>query len=271
MNVGGAHSFPTIVALGSSFAAGPGISPVVNRAAGRSGENSAHLVSRKLGGRLIDATVSGATTATILHDGQRVGRHRFLPQIESVRPDTDLVLLTAGGNDLQYVGSLAARARANGLIRRPLTRSLGRRALRRSPLTQPSDEQVQLAIAGLERIVMECSRRAPRARIILVDYLPVFDDDSTSGPVLPLTESEIRHFRAVAAQLSSLFVVAAKSTGADLVPASAYESGHGAGSAQPYVLGVETRKGDGMPFHPTRAGMRAAADEVLALLGRRSV
>ncbi|MFP3415980.1 hypothetical protein SB773_31555, partial [Bacillus sp. SIMBA_074] len=91
---------------------------------------------------LIDATVSGATTGTILHGGQRVGRRRFLPQIGSVRPDTDLVLLTAGGNDLQYVGSLAARARANGLIRRPLTRSLGRRALRRSPLIQPSDEQV---------------------------------------------------------------------------------------------------------------------------------
>ncbi len=93
-----------MVALGSSFAAGPGIEPVVDRAAGRSGRNYAHLVATRLGASLVDATVSGATTETVLRARQRVGLRTFPPQIELVTADADLVTVTAGGNDLGYLG-----------------------------------------------------------------------------------------------------------------------------------------------------------------------
>src|SRR6202012_4410884 len=53
------------VAMGSSFAAGPGIPHRVEgspRSAGRSTGNYAHLVARRLGLDLVDVTFSGATT-----------------------------------------------------------------------------------------------------------------------------------------------------------------------------------------------------------------
>src|ERR1700712_3761348 len=83
-----------MVALGSSFAAGPYLDPVVDRAAMRSGRNYAHLVAATLDADLVDATVSGATTATILQERQRVALRVFAPQIESVHAETDLVTVT---------------------------------------------------------------------------------------------------------------------------------------------------------------------------------
>ena len=57
------------VAMGSSFAAGPGIGQRVAgspRSAGRSTGNYAHQVARRLGLGLDDVTFSGATTQDIL-------------------------------------------------------------------------------------------------------------------------------------------------------------------------------------------------------------
>ncbi|WP_041289427.1 hypothetical protein [Kribbella flavida] len=58
------------VALGSSFAAGPGIAPEIDKAAGRSQRNYAHLVAERLELDLIDVTYSGATTAHLLSERQ---------------------------------------------------------------------------------------------------------------------------------------------------------------------------------------------------------
>jgi hypothetical protein len=49
----------TYVALGSSFAAGPGIAPVVQKAALRSGRNYPHQVAERLSLRLVDVTCTG--------------------------------------------------------------------------------------------------------------------------------------------------------------------------------------------------------------------
>ncbi|MDT7700403.1 MAG: hypothetical protein QOJ30_2728, partial [Pseudonocardiales bacterium] len=63
------------VAMGSSFAAGPGITPVLDRSALRSGRNYAHRIAETLELDLVDVTYSGATTATILTT-PRTSAHR---------------------------------------------------------------------------------------------------------------------------------------------------------------------------------------------------
>ena len=50
-------AYAQMVALGSSFAAGPGVEPVLDRSAMRSGRNYAHLVADALGAVLVDATL----------------------------------------------------------------------------------------------------------------------------------------------------------------------------------------------------------------------
>jgi hypothetical protein len=81
--------------MGSSFAAGPGISPrtaASPRRAGRSSGNYAHLVARPLGLDLHDVTYSGATTGDIL----RPSTAGQPAQLNAVTPDTRLVTITAG-------------------------------------------------------------------------------------------------------------------------------------------------------------------------------
>lgn len=260
------RKYSTVVSLGSSFAAGPGIAPIANRSAGRSRQNAAQIVSRILGAELIDASVSGATTATILSRSQRAGVRRFAPQVEKISPHADLVLLTAGGNDLDYIGALHARAQWNARASRraPLLRAPTR--MQPPPRRPLADLPIDVATDGLTRIVREARARAPRSRVILVDYLPVIDEFAAPGRILPLSETEIQYFRGVGTRLSAAFSTAAARTDVDLVPASAYAPGHGADSPLPYTRGLERRNGDGAPFHPTSAGMRAVAEEILRLL-----
>ena len=94
----------TIAALGSSFAAGPTLEPVDDIQAMRSTRNYPHLLANALGAHLVDLTVSGATTANILHTPQQTMTGReFAPQLNGVPFDADLVTITAGGNDIQFI------------------------------------------------------------------------------------------------------------------------------------------------------------------------
>src|ERR1700749_3285267 len=93
------------VAMGSSFAAGPGISPRAAgspRRAGRSSGHYAHLLARPLWLDLHDVTYSGATTGDILRPSA-VGQPA---QLDAVTPGTRLVTITAGGNDVGFLPRL---------------------------------------------------------------------------------------------------------------------------------------------------------------------
>lgn len=260
--------YRTMVALGSSYAAGPGITPVANLAARRSTRNYAHLVSRELGARLIDATVSGATTTTILDRPQWAGWRRFPPQINSVPEHADLITITAGGNDVGYLLTVMRTAATNWFSARPLTHAVGMRMRRSFPLTTPTKQRMQAATTGLERVVIESRRRAPSSRIVLVDYVPLLDESTRPGPGVPLRLSEIRLIQDLAAELSAAFAEASRRTGADLVSATSIGRGHALSSDLPWVIGLERGRGEGSFFHPNALGMRAAADAVLQVVQR---
>ncbi|WP_280391407.1 GDSL-type esterase/lipase family protein, partial [Nocardia wallacei] len=96
------------VALGSSYAAGPGLEPVEDGPCARSGQNYAHRVAAAAGLDLVDASCSGATTADVLNRSQTVAGTLMPPQIGAVTSYTRLVTVTVGGNDLNLVGSMLA-------------------------------------------------------------------------------------------------------------------------------------------------------------------
>ncbi|HTT55406.1 MAG TPA: hypothetical protein VMH35_28790 [Streptosporangiaceae bacterium] len=69
-----------------------------NARAGRSAGSYAHVVARALGLDLADVTYSGAASSDIL-DRSAAGQPA---QLDAVTPDTRLVTITAGGNDVGY-------------------------------------------------------------------------------------------------------------------------------------------------------------------------
>jgi len=249
-----------IAGLGSSYAAGPGVPPVVNRAAMRSGNNYSHALSRMIGAELTDLTVSGATTSTILDTPQRVGLTKFAPQIASLPVDADLVLVTAAGNDLKYLGS-AIKLGAYFTIDRY---TAGRLQRWKPPLPPTvTAQQRDTAATGLARIVTESRLRAPQARVILVDYLPMVGEPTVPFEDVPFDAASIEALASVHAQLTGVFADVAERTGVELVLASQFGRGHELGSASPWIQPLQTIYRVAASFHPSTDGMKAVATELL--------
>ncbi|MDG4663359.1 SGNH/GDSL hydrolase family protein [Mycobacterium sp. 236(2023)] len=245
------------VALGSSMAAGPGITPRVPdspRAAGRSARNYSHLVAHELGLDLVDVTYSGATTAHVLAESQRGAP----PQVDALDGSEHLVTVTIGGNDAGYVPMLFAAGLPTPARWIPL---FGGRI---RELLDPSARYVALAEAGtaLVDVGREIRRRAPQATVLFVDYLRLLPE---SGAVPPYRDADLALGRHMAATLEQLTADAARVTGCGLVRAGEASRAHHAWSAEPWT----TRFGFPIPrrpapLHPNAAGMRAVADLVVA-------
>jgi lysophospholipase L1-like esterase len=258
---------PTYVALGSSFASGPGIDPIIDAGCGRSGSNYAHLLAERLGYDLIDATCGGAAIDDLLTRPQALMTGGTVPpQVEALVPDADLVTVTVGGNDIEYLRTLLhCSYRAD-----PQGTPVEARPFFETPVDRGAqDAALALLPAKMVALVGAVRERAPAARVVLVDYLTVVTDDEGAG--LPLSDEHRRRCAGVARRLAAATAEAARTTGVDLVTASAASSGHHAGSREPWVTGWEfgdVPAGGVVPYHPNAAGMRAVADLLVSLLGR---
>ncbi|MET8894206.1 ricin-type beta-trefoil lectin domain protein [Streptomyces albogriseolus] len=246
------------VALGSSFAAGPGIPPLQPSdgasACSRSANNYPGLVAREIGADLTDVSCSGATTAHVLRDPQGTRP----PQIRAVTPDTRLVTITIGGNDVGYLGSINAYScQASGSTGCP---TVDRDAIERTFPELPG------RIADVVRAVHAV---APQARVHLVTYFTLLPDSGTCA-VAPLTDEQAAYERSIAARLAAATVDAAAATGAGLVDLAGASRGHDACSANPWVESYRPAQGRST-YHPNEAGMRAAADLVQAALASGGV
>jgi len=250
------------VAMGSSFAAGPGIparAPGSPRRAGRSAGNYAHLVARALGLDLHDVTYSGATTSDIL----RPSAKGQAAQLDAVTAVTRLVTVTAGGNDVGYVPRLTLAS-----LPWPL-RALPRVRAQVAGFGDPAATDERFAGLGpsLEAIARGVRERAPDCRVLFVDYLTILPP-AGAGAGTPPPAGVADWGRAVAARLAATSRAAAGAAGAEYVAASAASAGHHAWSATPWTRRFHLSLRGGAPYHPNAAGMAAVADLVVAALAR---
>jgi lysophospholipase L1-like esterase len=257
----------TIAALGSSFAAGPLIAPVDDVAAMRSARNYPHLLAQKMGAQLVDLTVSGATTANILDTPQTTMTGKiFAPQIDGLPAGADLVTITAGGNDLQFIGSMLFAAWSKHAPGGPMATMLGQGFAGGIRIATAGD--IQNTATGLAAIVAAVRERAQHARVVLVDYLTVVTEQTPAGDDDVFTADELRIFIGTQAALNQAYRIAADRSGAELLAASTTSTDHGLGSVDPWVFGFQPvmAKTAGS-FHPNEAGMRAIADQLARMVG----
>jgi lysophospholipase L1-like esterase len=234
------------VAMGSSFAAGPGIPPAQPgsgaTACSRSGGNYPSVVARDIGAVLTDASCSGATTANVLTDGQS-GQP---PQISAVTGATQVVTVTIGGNDVNYLGSLGAYTCQND-------GGSGCASVDRAAIDRTFSQ-----LAGrIQNVVNAVRGTAPGARVYLVNYFTILPTSGTCAGV-PLTTDQLAYERSIAARLEQATSAAATATNATLVDLAAASRGHDACSTDPWVETGHPPAGRSS-YHPNEAGMRAAA------------
>jgi lysophospholipase L1-like esterase len=251
------------VAMGSSFAAGPGIgrraegSPLF---CGRSQDNYAHLIAQRYRLQLADVSCSGATTLDILF-------HRQLgqpPQIDAVDPATKLVTITIGGNDVSYMANVIA---SSCLAR-------GGTAVRCRPTAQADVDRVFTELEARMTAVVDATRgRAPNATIALIDYFTIVPESGGCPALMPLGDAQLRAAANVARRLLEITARVAEQRHVRLVKLSSASAAHNVCARDPWIQGFDPPNDwPGFrtpPYHPNIAGMAGAADTIeRALFGR---
>ena len=249
------------VALGSSFAAGIGLG---ERAAGspiacqRSINGYPQRLSRLTGIPLVDMTCSGATIEHVLHGGQFFQG----PQIDALGPDTELVTITAGGNDIDYVGDIMAMYyRGKGGFLGFVLDRFWHRAL---PVEQRQFTRLK---SNMVSTFNEIAHRAPQARILVITYPTILPPAGTCADI-GIGEGEAALMRAVGARLVEVTREAAQTAGATLVDMATLSAGyHDVCSADPWMNGAAPEHGT--PFHPNFAGAQTTAEQIQLVLDKK--
>lgn len=260
-----------LIALGSSFAAGPGIAPQVDAAAGRSGNNYPHLLARRLGldssdsTQLLDLTVSGATMLNLISDDQDTGDKVFPPQISLLPPadddDQTIITVTGGGNDMFYIGSMFARTLSTTLWGR-IYSYLFMTQDQKQGLENPTIASPDQVVERFNILLDDLHERFPRATVYLVEYFAMMGPETVGGKHVAWSQVQVETYKQTANQLKRIYAQAAEGReNVHIVPLAQASYEHAIGSKHPWVSdGSILNFYRGGAFHPNLAGMKAAAD-----------
>lgn len=263
-----------IVGIGSSFAAGPGIPPQVDRPAGRSGANYAHLVASKLDAKLTDLSVSGATLLNLLSEPQTSQGKTFAPQVTEIPEDADIVLVLGGGNDIGYIGGLFGDSFKSYTAVRLIAGVHG--WLMGSAEQGPPPLTVDELAKRYGTVLDAVHAKAPKAQVVVVEYLSLLGPDLKPGVDVPFDASLVGSHEAKASQVREATEKATqgREKWCTIVAVDAASRSHGLGSPEPWVNGFGLKELYSMcAYHPNAEGMKAVGDLIvqkLVELGRAS-
>jgi lysophospholipase L1-like esterase len=250
------------VAMGSSYAAGPGITtvePGTPPRCSRSVDNYAHQLARRRGLVLTDAGCSGARTVHVLEAWDELPA-----QLDALRPETRLVTVTIGGNDLGYMQVLGGGAcRGLGLKESGPGRPC-------PDVRAPADAEYDGVATRMRAIAAAVRARSPQAQLVFVDYVSVLPPDGTCE-LAPLGQADAALARQVDARLRAITATAARDAGALLLEASRLTRDHHACAADAWVHGFPRPDPQVPPvvvFHPKLPAMTAIAGALDSMLPR---
>lgn len=245
------------VALGDSFTAGP----LIPRNSGtpfaclRSDHNYPSLVARALrAGEFVDVSCSAATTADMFRP-QRVLFSSNPAQLDAVTPDTALVTVGIGGNDVGFSRTLYTCAGLSLTAPRgaPCMRHFGSTLTGRVAATAPR------IAAVLKRI----HERAPRALVLVVGYLRILPSSTGCWPSVPAAAGDVPYLDRVERSLNRMLADEARHAGALFVDDYRGGTGHDMCSTRRWVEPILITHA-AAPVHPNAIGMRVVAGRVVA-------
>ena len=242
------------VAIGDSYTAGPGISPVDPNSGGclRSTANFSSLLAQQLSTTLVDVSCSGATTSTVT-DGSRGFGGPVDPQLDALTADTDLVTVGLGGNDGNLFQNLIQSCSEGSTTCRQF-------------VGEQAPAVLKTTTDNLVGVLRAVAARAPKAQIVLVGYLRLSPATGTCS-ALGINSTAENTVRAAETALDDALRAAADREDVRFVSLRDASKGHDAcAGAQAWTNGATAANGDGIVFHPRPAGMRAVADVVAQAL-----
>ncbi|WP_369360548.1 SGNH/GDSL hydrolase family protein [Streptomyces sp. cg2] len=255
----------TYVALGDSYAAGAGVPAQSAGLCLRSDHNYGHLVAAALSpSSYVDKTCAGAKVSALTTSQTDVGIVVNGPQLDAVTPDTSLVTLTLGGNELgtSDLGFVDVAVACSGLS---LTNPFGSPChdFYGNTLSRRLDSAATRLADGLRKL----SAKAPKAKVVVVGYPAVLPDDPKKClGKMPVTTGDLRFLRSVLGELNDKVARTATAAGAAYVDTFGPTKGHDSCSTSPWIEGLLPTS-PAAPLHPNATGERAMSQAVLRALG----
>ncbi|MGH3770095.1 MAG: SGNH/GDSL hydrolase family protein [Pseudonocardiaceae bacterium] len=258
------------VALGDSYASGPWIPEQRADPVGclRSTRNYPARLAAALRIRdYTDVSCGGARTGDMMAP-QPVRLGLNPPQFDALRPDTDLVTLTIGGNDITMGDFWVTCARLG------TTDPFGD-PCERQATAGGTDRYAQLIAAAapqVARVLDGIRARSPRATVLLVGYPRLLPPALGCYPVFPIALGDVPYVDGVQRQLTAMLAGQAVHHGAVFVDSYAGSLGHDA-CETPQVKWVEgpTPTSPAYPDHPNALGMQEVANLTLSTLRTSTV
>lgn len=255
------------VAMGDSFTSGPLIFPHdtsrVPLGCGQSRRNYPHHVADQLGvAELRDVSCGGATIGTFTepHD---VVTGINPPQFDALGPDTDVVTIGMGGNDVGFVGLAFDCVR---LLPPPLSEPCTPQLAPGEP--DPTQQRIAQTAVRLAAALDAVAERAPNALVYVVGYPASLPDDGQGcWPYVPILDVDMPYLVARYKDMNAMLEAVASAAGVTFVDLYTPSIGHDV-CQLPTVAWV-----NGMvlvplsfPAHPNGIGMRRLAPVVTAAI-----
>lgn len=258
--------FTSYVALGDSYTAGPLVPALTTGPLGcaRSSANyPAYLASYFDIDEFTDVSCSAARSKHMFETQTGIlpgpaPENSNPPQLSALSADTDLVTLGIGGNDFGLFGQMIDQC-AQAAEERPNAETPCKDRFTEDGVdTKMRDAQ---KIRGhIEEVLAGIHERAPRATVVVVNYLHILPERGTCADV-PFAPGDYGWGTKVHRQLNESMRRAAARYDAEYVDMYAASKGHDACSSEPWVNGAAIKSG-AMSYHPFRSGMRAIAHTI---------
>lgn len=238
------------VALGDSSAAGPLIPLQEPSPCLRSTKNWPKVVAAKLGANLTDVTCSGAVTGDMT--GKQFGF--VAPQFDALKPDTDLVTIAIGANDLS-LGTVVpscylpckSRLTSGGV----------------DQLAQGIEATAPKVGAVLEGI----HDRSPDARVVVVSYATYWKKGGCFGKD-PVNSTDADYLQGTWDKMHAMLAEQAATHDAEYVDIRTPSADHGvcASLSEKWMEGLLPTS-PAAPYHPNAKGMAASGTTIAAAIG----
>lgn len=245
------------VALGDSSAAGPLIpwqdpSPCL-----RSSKNWPKVVAAKLGATLTDVTCSGAVTGDMT--GKQFGF--VAPQFDALKPDTDLVTIAIGANDIS-LGSVVPSC-FNPF---PAPAGISCKSRYTTGGVDQLTQRIEATAPKVGAILEGIHDRAPNARVMVVTYATYFQKGGCYGKD-PIWAVDADYLQSTWDRLHAMLADQAAAHDAEFVDIRTPSAAHGvcAPTGEKWMEGLVPTSA-AAPYHPNATGMAHSGATIAAAI-----
>ncbi|WP_067564269.1 SGNH/GDSL hydrolase family protein [Nocardia acidivorans] len=242
----------------------------------QSSSNYPHQVAAALGiTNFRDASCASATTVDMTTAQELPLGGINPPQFDKLTATTDLVTVGIGGNDIGFP-TLASRCLQLVPAAASETETPACAIASPADVTDPVTARIDAAAPLIQATIAGIRERAPKARVLLVDYLNALPVSGKGcRPDLPAADIDITYLRDKFAQMNAMLARVAAASHTELVNTYTPSTGHDVcqPAATRYVEGIAFSSphnvpGAAYPLHPNALGANAQTAAVLDQIKR---